>query len=240
MSAPRRHGTPSARPLAGSLLLHVLALLLLRWGGPRLHHEIPTQIRLVRLTGGGQNRPGWVAESPPAAEEQSPAEAQAQAATPAPAPRETPAVARTPQPRPVDQPSRRAPEPRDMPRPSGEATEAGARRDRGAGARGPGGNRTGATADQPDLAGMGQYLLRVENAIQRAFRYPARGSGRKAVFHFIVERDGRVTSLEQLQSSGLPGLDLSGRSAITRAVLPPLPPAFGPNRIGVTFTFIDE
>jgi hypothetical protein len=42
------------------------------------------------------------------------------------------------------------------------------------------------------------------------------------------------------QGSGLPGLDLAGRSAILRAVLPPLPPAFPYDQIGVTFTFVDE
>lgn len=242
MSAPRRPGGLTGGPLAASLLVHAAALLLLWWGGPRLRHDTPLQIRMVRLAGGGRNLPGWVSEDmrPDAL----PAEETPAAAPEAPR-RETPppVVARTPAPARAE-PRRTPAEPESPRRESERATlpdgRAGGRRDTGAGPRGPGGSRTGATADDPDLAGMGQYLVRVENAVQRVFRYPAKATGRRAVFHFFVDRDGRIRELEQVLESGLPGLDLSGRSAITRAVLPPLPPAFPYDQIGVTFTFVDE
>jgi len=241
-AAVRRIGAPppARLPLAGSLLLHAAAALLLWWRGAAPLPEHPARIRLVRLAGGGQNRPGWVAETPPAppaTEETRPAAEPARETE-----RTAPVVARSPEPRARREPAR---EPESSPPPrraAGEALDPAARRgrDAGAGPRGPGGSRTGATADEPDLAGMSQYLLRVEHGVQRFFNFPARSSGRKAVFHFLVERDGRVSGLKMEQGSGLPGLDLAGRSAILRAVLPPLPPAFPYDQIGVTFTFVDE
>lgn len=255
MMEVRRRGASASlgRPVLASLVLHGLVLLLLWWGGPRLRHPEAVHVRLVRQAGGGENRPGWVSDEPvasvPAAAE--PAQkAPLVETTPERAPQpesRTPVVARTPNPRsdPTQRPGREPERPRresdQATRPS-PATQPSGRsgRDSGAGPRGAGGNRTGASADQPDVAGMSQYLSRVENAIQRTFKYPARSSGRKAVFHFLVDRAGRVRELEQTAESGLPGLDLAGRSALTRAVLPPLPPAFPHDLIGVTFTFVDE
>jgi outer membrane biosynthesis protein TonB len=249
-------GALSARFLLISFLLHGLVAGLLWWGGPQLKREAPLQIRLVRLAGGGQNRPGWVSEAMQAAApaEERPAAPEPEARLePAPETKQeaAPRVARSPDPAPArpqtppaepERPRReseQATATEGRPRGEGRSTSGGAR-DAGAGPRGAGGSRTGAMSDQPDLPGMGQYLLRLENAIQRAFTYPARSSGRRAVFHFRVDRRGQVLDLTQVVESGLPGLDLSGKSAITRAVLPPLPPAFPFDQIGVTFTFVDE
>jgi len=252
MSRPDAGSAPprSSTSLLASLALHLVAVLLLWWGGPRLKAPEVVQVRLVRPAGGGMNRPGWVDPSPvsetpaqvPA--EETPSEAPAAAPEPSRPETRQPVVARTPDPVPAKPaaPSREPERPRreseravdPAARPSG-----GGRRDSGAGPRGAG-NRTGAVSDQPDVSGMGQYLLRVENAVQRAFKYPARSSKRKAVFHFRVDRQGGMEDLELVQESGLPGLDLAGRSALTRAVFPPLPPAFPYDQIGVTFTFVDE
>jgi TonB family protein len=113
-----------------------------------------------------------------------------------------------------------------------------------AAAAGPAGEGLGRGAapdpEARDLPGLAGYLQRLEGSIQRQFRYPATGSGRRCVYHFRVERDGRVTQLELRQASELPGMDLAARGAIQRAVIPPLPPGFPAARLGVTYTFIDE
>ncbi|MFA7331699.1 MAG: TonB C-terminal domain-containing protein [Candidatus Delongbacteria bacterium] len=252
MSTHRRRtgGSPLGRPVLASLALHAGILLLLWWGGPSLKRPEAVHVRLVRQAGGGMNRPGWVSDAPPA---ETPAAQPEESAAPAPEPaapaarNSAPTMARTPNPRPTT-PAQPAREPERPRRESDQATRPAApgertRRagsDAGAGPRGAGSSRTGATADQPGLEGMSQYLVRLENSIQRTFKYPARSSGRKAVFHFLVDRQGRVSQLEQVGESGLPGLDLAGRSSITRAVLPPLPPVFPYDQIGVTFTFVDE
>ncbi len=105
---------------------------------------------------------------------------------------------------------------------------------------GPAGAGRGAVADEQGLPGLGAWLGRVESQIQQRFQYPARDTGARAVFHFYIERDGSVSDLTLTQSSELPGLDHAGRSAITRAVCPPLPASFRHSRLGVTFTFVDE
>lgn len=252
MSRPATGGRPPrySTSLLASMALHLAAVLLLWWGGPRLKAPDVVQVRLVRPAGGGMNRPGWVDPSPasetPAADPADEVADEPARPEPEPARPETrqPVVARTPAPAPA-KPAAPSREPERPRRESERAvdpssrTGGGGRRDTGAGPRGAG-NRTGAVSDQPDVSGMGQYLLRVENAVQRAFKYPARSSKRKAVFHFLVDRQGRVEDLELVQESGLPGLDLAGRSALTRAVFPPLPPAFPFDQIGVTFTFVDE
>jgi outer membrane biosynthesis protein TonB len=246
----RTGGSPLGRPVLASLALHVGVLALLWWGAPQLKHPEAVHVRLVRQAGGGENRPGWVSEAPA---EDLPAAAPEERTAPEPEPASrpesaAPKVARTPDPK--STPTKSTPKEPERPKRESEqatrpSTEVDGRprrggSDPGAGPKGAGGSRTGATSDQPGVAGMSQYLVRVENAIQKAFKYPARSSGRKAVFHFLVDRQGRVRELEQVVESGLPGLDLAGRSALTRAVLPPLPPVFPYDLIGVTFTFVDE
>jgi outer membrane biosynthesis protein TonB len=238
-------GVFQGRFLLFSLALHGILLALLWWGGPRWKQEQPYQIRMVRLAGGGQGKAGWVSEDmspdPQPAKPEPETEAVVEEA-PAPA-RKEPTLARTPSTAAAPQkaPAR---EPRTPTRESEQALPTDGRqgrtRDTGAGPRGQGSSRTGALSDQPDAPGMSQYLTRVENGIQRAFKYPARSSGKRAVFHFIIDRAGHVEDLEQVVESGLPGLDLAGRSALMRAQLPPLPPAFPYDKIGVTFTFVDE
>ncbi len=247
-------------PLLFSLLLHLLAGLLLTGGRPQAESAPELRLRMVRLVGGGEGRPGWVDPAasreiarkvqPPRSEPPS----ERETVPPAPAPaRERPAVERKSDPVPVS-PARQRERPGDrheesstggiaeektVPDRRGEspgAESAGA----AAGEAGPRGSGRGAVADREGSPGLEAYLLRIEGAVQRAFRYPARHSGRAAVFHFYVEAGGAVAELVQRESSGLPGLDLAGRGAIERSRLPPLPPAFPYERLGVTFTFVDE
>ncbi|NWG00588.1 MAG: TonB family protein [Thermoanaerobaculaceae bacterium] len=57
--------------------------------------------------------------------------------------------------------------------------------------------------------------------------------------HFVIERNGRVSSIEIQRESGHPSMDFAARDAIANASpLPPLPPdLFGVEREGVTITF---
>lgn len=273
--------SPLRGPLLASLVLHLVGLLLF-WSLEQRPPATPElSVRMVRL-GGGQNRPGWVDERPPAAEAR-PAETPARdpqpQAEPAPAaetrepkalpppdvaPKATPkrqAPAAKPAPAKVP-PSETAPQetkpvaaekpleppPAPVAAAASEAGESapGAARpagavDRAVGPRGEG-SRQGAAADPEakGAPGLSGYLSRLENAVQRQFRFPSTASGRHAVYHFTVERDGRVTNLELLQPSELPGLDLAARGAILKAVLPALPPGLDAPRLGVTYTFKDE
>ena len=268
MSAQLLDGSGNKRttrwPFMLSLGLHLLALLAMSL---RIHlpEAAPQfQLRMVRLAGGFSGQPGYSAESrqpeappvssPPAVKEQPPV-SQSEA-TPEPAKMaavESPPVeAEAPE---LQEPRAEAEKPvRDtMPvaspqQESKPVTQEAAQQpateaegvSQAATRAGPAGPGKGAVADQQGLPGLSSWLGRVEAQIQRRFQYPARDTKARAVFHFYIERDGSISDLELRQSSELPGLDHAGRSAITRAVCPPLPAAFRHKRLGVTFTFVDE
>jgi outer membrane biosynthesis protein TonB len=247
-----------ARWLGYSAALHCLLVAILFFL-PQKREDTQLRIQMVRLAGGGENKPGWVkpAEEPakaigkkPAAEVREVAKpALDPPARPAEAAEKKPSPARTAKPaaKPDDPPSVEAPEgaiPAEAQRStnSHETVQAAGSPavDSPAGAAGAGSDRTGATADDATLPGMRAYMRRAEQAVISKFRYPARGSGSAAVFHFFVDTKGRISELELRQSSGLPGMDKAGESAIRRAIIPPLPPSLRLERIGVTFTFRDE
>lgn len=56
-------------------------------------------------------------------------------------------------------------------------------------------------------------------------------------FEFWVERDGRMTGLRMLKSSGTPALDRAAQNALTGSRLLPLPPDFGPPRTRMQVSF---
>lgn len=264
--------------LGASLLLHLLigaSLLLL----PQPDSPREFSLRMVRLVGGGQNKPGWVKPEAPrrlAEEEQAaarerlrsrevepepvveqvpvpePPKALPKVETPTRGPEIAPVVkpepakveerAASPEPTAAEAPREQTPAesvPAESTEQTGEATVP-ASEESMAGAAGAGTDRSGARADQSELPGLRAYLLRAEQSVARQFRYPARGSGKAAVYHFFVDRRGRIQELELREPSGLPGLDLAGRGALQRAVLPPLPPSLRIERLGVTYTFRDE
>lgn len=211
---------------------------------------------MVRLAGGGENKPGWVkaAEAPAPTGNKKPAGEALQGEKPEPNPPAQPAAPSTREQVPArsDNPAIEATKPAKdaVARPAPEAAstmgeEVDSRGsstvvDSAAGAAGPGTDRTGASADDSGVPGMRAYMMRAEQSVIRMFRYPSRGSGRIAIFHFFVDRRGRISSLELRQTSGLPGLDKAGESAIRRATFPPIPPSLGFERVGVTFSFKDE
>ncbi len=56
-------------------------------------------------------------------------------------------------------------------------------------------------------------------------------------FEFWVERDGRLTELKMLKSSGTPALDRAAQNALTGSRLLALPSDFAPSRIRMQVTF---
>ncbi len=244
-----------ARWLGYSAALHIflLALLLLF---PQRREETQLRIQMVRLAGGGENKPGWVkpAEAPAPTVNKKPAVKAPEGAKPVAKPPAQPAApaAKEQAPARSDKPAAEAAKPEKeavaSPAPEASSTmddavdsrESSNAADSAAGAAGPGTDRTGASADDSGVPGMRAYMMRAEQSVIRMFRYPSRGSGRIAIFHFFVDRRGRISSLELRQTSGLPGLDKAGESAIRRATFPPIPPTLGFERVGVTFSFKDE
>jgi len=55
---------------------------------------------------------------------------------------------------------------------------------------------------------------------------------------FTVERDGTLSSLKMLKSSGTPALDRAAQNALLGSRLLPLPPDFGPPRVTIQVMFL--
>lgn len=88
--------------------------------------------------------------------------------------------------------------------------------------------------EDPDFT-YGYYLDRVIGAISRNWTRPLVGSEvRDALFHFRIERDGRVVELTLRESSGSSIFDDAARRAIeSSSPLPPLPVGYKPSSLGI-------
>lgn len=88
--------------------------------------------------------------------------------------------------------------------------------------------------DNPDFV-YGYYVDQMLAMIGTQWVRPALGSGVEAILHFKIERDGRVTDLRVVQSSGYNSFDLAGIRAVqTASPLPPLPTSYRRGTLGVT------
>jgi protein TonB len=63
------------------------------------------------------------------------------------------------------------------------------------------------------------------------------GYGGHADFEFVIERDGSMSSLRLLKTSGTPALDRAARNALTSSRFRPLPDDYGPPRITMHVAF---
>lgn len=267
-----------------SLAVHALAIVLLALAptlGMLPDAPDPSEVRLVRLKGGGELKPGWINPTPAAADDAIVPDNKPQAPDrpkpePAPDPEPAPAEdasgvtmadeqepdAREPEDVVSDEPE---PDPEADPEPQHSKDDAGAddppvdetegasgdaepdatpppdvETGAGVGAKpGPEGEGVGATTDA-DFAGASAYLSRIEAEVQRRFNYRGNAPGRVAVYRFTIDRSGTIDDLVMDQSSGLPSLDLSARSALLRAKLPPLPRTYPYARLGVTYRFYGD
>lgn len=95
-----------------------------------------------------------------------------------------------------------------------------------------------------DTAGwdLGPYARQVQERVQSNWRTPEaqmvlRQKGWVAV-HFNVQRDGRITDLEVVRSSGIPSYDQSAMDALRSSnPLPPLPAEVTLPKVGALFRF---
>jgi protein TonB len=63
------------------------------------------------------------------------------------------------------------------------------------------------------------------------------GYGGHVDFEFVIERDGSMSSLRMLKTSGTPALDRAARNALTSSRFRPLPDDYGPPRITMQVAF---
>src|SRR5690606_7745766 len=87
--------------------------------------------------------------------------------------------------------------------------------------------------DNPNFT-YGYYVDQMLAKISSNWTRPLVGSGVEAVLHFVIQRDGRITQLRVVNSSGLDSFDLAALRAVqTSSPLPPLPRAFREETLGV-------
>jgi protein TonB len=119
--------------------------------------------------------------------------------------------------------------------------------DRRLGQMGPGvveggaGRQMGPLFFDPEGADFTGWVNHFKNEVYRNWIVPeAARFGFRAGhvdFEFWVERDGRMTGLRLLKSSGTPALDRAAQNALTGSRLLPLPSDFGPPRTRMQVTF---
>jgi len=259
------YGVGHFRPAYRSSLLIALAahgvFTLLVFLAPSLglfpERQKAPEVMMVRLRGGGENRPGWVKPTTaPADDAPVPDNKPQAAAKPSPPVEkrvETPPPVKREEPKPV----RSEPEKVAQQTAEADVTEAVSSREtttasestqesdpvesgEGIGAKpGPVGPGVGVTSDA-DFPGADLFLSRVETEVQRRFNFRGSGTGAVAEYHFFLSKEGALADLVLMKSSGIGSLDLAARSALLRAKFPPLPPGFPAERLGVTYRFHDD
>ncbi len=164
------------------------------------------------------------------------------AATPPPQP--TPAPERTrPRERPAEPTPERAPSPQTAtPAPPSPASGGDAlQRRQGS----PTGSTTGTAAfgarvgfDNPNFK-HSYFIDQMTAMLSGQWVRPAIGGELVALVHFRIHRDGSVTDLEIVESSGYSSYDLAALRAVQQAApFPPLPRSFSESSLGVTVEFI--
>jgi len=87
--------------------------------------------------------------------------------------------------------------------------------------------------DNPNFT-YGYYVDQMLALISRNWARPPVGSGVEAVVHYRIQRDGRITELRILTSSGINSFDLAALRAVqASSPLPPLPRGFRDGSLGV-------
>jgi len=192
----------------------------------------------------GESRPGArVAEPEPEPEaevepEPTPPAPPAPAPTP-PAPRQQPSPPQPSPPQPRAQPpprpeAPREPEPRPQPPPQ-QAASTGPRPDPNS----PGGDNLnlqlrGVECPTPD------YCNNIIRQVNRYFRSPGAGAAAEADVYFVIHRDGSISGLRMVSSTGGAGFRLAVLEAVEQAginrAFGPLPQPF-PDQLPVSFYF---
>jgi len=104
----------------------------------------------------------------------------------------------------------------------------------------PGGTAAGlslgtavAGLDNPNFT-YGYYVDQMLALISRNWVRPPVGSGIEAMVHYRIQRDGKITELRIVNSSGINSFDLAAMRAVqASSPLPPLPRGFRDSSLGV-------
>ncbi|HEX9800701.1 MAG TPA: TonB family protein [Thermoanaerobaculia bacterium] len=90
-----------------------------------------------------------------------------------------------------------------------------------------------ARLDNPDFT-YGYYVDQMLALISRNWVRPPVGGGIEVWVHYRIERDGKVTGIEIIRSSGINSFDLAALRAVqSSSPLPPLPRAYRESSLGV-------
>jgi TonB family protein len=105
---------------------------------------------------------------------------------------------------------------------------------------GTGQNLAGLNFD-PQGADFTLWVNRFKDEVYRNWNVPQAalfGAARGHVdFEFVVERDGTMSSLRLIKSSGTPSLDKAAQYALEGSRLLPLPDDYGPPRVTMQVSF---
>jgi TonB family protein len=102
------------------------------------------------------------------------------------------------------------------------------------------GRQMGPLFFDPLGADFTSWINRFKNEVYRNWIVPQAamiGWGGQVEFEFSVQRDGRLTGLQMLSSSGTPSLDRAARNALLGSILMELPADYGPSSITMRVTF---
>ena len=238
LAARHRSESLSSRTGLGlSLLVHgalVAALLLM----PLLTTAPPERLRFVSVALVSAQALGVPDPPPKSAAPEPQRQAQAPERKPAPQPvaQQAPPKIKT-----------ESPPPRSEPAPTSDAGGTSAApppelaRRRGA----PTGSTTGTAAlgakvgfDNPNFR-HSYFVDRLTAMLAAEWQRPAIGGELAVLVHFTIRRDGAVTGVEIVESSGYSSYDLAALRAVQQAApFPPLPQSYAQSDLGVTVEFI--
>ena len=103
------------------------------------------------------------------------------------------------------------------------------------------GQQVGPFNFDPEGADFTVWINHGKNEIYRNWIMPQSvmlGFSGAVTFEFTVERDGRMSAIQMVKSSGTPALDRAARNGLTGARWLPLPSDFGPAQLTLRVTFI--
>jgi len=89
--------------------------------------------------------------------------------------------------------------------------------------------------DDPDFT-YSYYAELMLAKIRERWKRPELGGEIEMVVHFVVHKDGAVSDVEILQSSGYNSFDRAGMLAVESATMPPLPKSYRRGVLGVRLT----
>jgi TonB family protein len=102
------------------------------------------------------------------------------------------------------------------------------------------GSNLGGLFFDPQGADFTLWINRFKNEVYRNWIMPQpalMGFRGHVDFEFVVERDGTMSSVRLLRSSGTPAMDRAAQNALVGSRLLPLPSDYGPPRVTITVTF---